>query len=115
MRGRNSVLIFVILFALFFLQQNVTAQTETETRIAQLEKDVGSLKSKVTRLFSNVDDKIGPALVMYFFGIFCALWAQNTGRSAVGWFFAGLFFSIFTVLILLEKNSNDLKKNPVIR
>ena len=47
------------------------------------------------------------ALVLFLFGVFCALWAQNTGRSAWLWFFLGLFGSVITVIVLLYKNSND--------
>ena len=103
-----------VLFVLLFVQQNVTAQTETETRLAQLEKDVKSLKSSVKSLFSSVDDLVKPGFIMYFFGIFCALWAQNTGRNPWAWFFLGLFFSIITVLVLLSINSADLKKRQEI-
>lgn len=44
-------------------------------------------------------------LVFYLFGIFCAYWAQNTGRSAWLWFFVGWFFAPITGLVLLHKNS----------
>ncbi len=43
------------------------------------------------------------------FGAFCALWAQNTGRRPLLWFFLGVFFSVITVLVLLYKNSQDIK------
>lgn len=46
-------------------------------------------------------------LVFYLFAIFCAQWAQNTGRSAWTWFFLGLFFAPITGLFLLSKNSDD--------
>lgn len=44
---------------------------------------------------------------LFLFGAFCALWAQNTGRSAWLWFFLGLLFSVITVIFLLYKNSKD--------
>ncbi len=44
-------------------------------------------------------------LVFYLFGIFCAYWAQETGRSTIVWFFLGLFFAPFAGLALLSKNS----------
>ncbi len=43
------------------------------------------------------------------FAAFCALWAQNTRRSAWLWFFLGLFFSVIAVVVLLYKNSQDLE------
>lgn len=43
-------------------------------------------------------------LVFYLFGIFCAYWAQETGRSALFWFFVGAFFAPFAGPVLLIKN-----------
>jgi hypothetical protein len=58
--------------------------------------------------------KISPgstgSAIIFLFGAFCALWAQNTNRNAWLWFFLGLFFTILTVFVLLYKNSKD--KNP---
>ena len=53
--------------------------------------------------------------VIWLFGAFCALWAQNTGRNPSLWFFLGLLFSVITVLVLFSKNSNDkrLRLQPV--
>ncbi len=48
--------------------------------------------------------------MLFLFGAFCALWAQNTNRNAWLWFFIGLIFSVITVLVLLAKNSGDLKR-----
>jgi hypothetical protein len=50
-------------------------------------------------------------LVFFLVGIFCAHWAQNTGRSAFLWFFLGLFFAPLTGLALLVRNHDDLRLN----
>ena len=50
----------------------------------------------------NVDDLLG--LTLFLFGIFCAYWAQEKGRNAWLWFFAGFFFAPLTGLVLLYKN-----------
>ena len=52
-------------------------------------------------------------MVLFLFAIFCAYWAQTTGRNAWLWFFAGLFFAPITGLVLLYKNAN--KKNAASR
>jgi hypothetical protein len=44
-------------------------------------------------------------LVFYLFGIFCAYWAQTTGRSAWTWFFVGWFLAPIAGLVLLKKNA----------
>ena len=44
-------------------------------------------------------------LILFLFGIFCAYWAQEEGRNAWLWFFAGLIFGPLTGLVLLHLNS----------
>jgi len=42
--------------------------------------------------------------VMFLFGAFCALWAQNTRRSVGLWFLLGFVFTIFAILAILRIN-----------
>ena len=79
--------------------QRACGQTDTQ-RITNLDYRVLNLEHRVSNAASG-----GAAVVL--FGAFCALWAQNTGRSAWLWFFLGLLFSVVTVLVLLYKNSKD--------
>jgi hypothetical protein len=44
-------------------------------------------------------------MVFYLFGIFCAYWAQSTGRNAWLWFFLGWFFAPVTGIVLLYMNN----------
>ena len=98
----------LFLFAMFTLVFSATVAAQTESqRVTLLESRVSALEGKV--------QQVGDAgLVLFLFGAVCALWAQNTGRSAWLWFFLGLFFSIVTVLVLLVKNSEDIdrRNNP---
>ena len=57
----------------------------------------------------NTSEYAGTGLVFYLFAIFCAYWAQTTGRSAWVWFVMGWLFAPFTGLVLLSKNSADRK------
>jgi hypothetical protein len=50
-------------------------------------------------------DYASVALVHFLFAIFCAYWAQTTGRNAWLWFFLGFFFAPITGLVLLRENS----------
>lgn len=43
--------------------------------------------------------------VNILFGIFCAVWAQDTDRRAWLWFFTGLFFGPITGIVLASKNA----------
>jgi hypothetical protein len=53
------------------------------------------------------------AYVNFLFGIFCAYWAQVTGRSAWFWFFMGFLFGPITGIVLASKNADNLKKPRV--
>jgi Na+/melibiose symporter-like transporter len=76
----------------------------------QDEQRITNLESKVLRLENQIRQYGHEGVAFFLFGAFCALWAQNTGRNAWGWFFLGLFFNVITVIVLLYKNSNDLCK-----
>lgn len=53
---------------------------------------------------------VPPAVVFLMFAYFAAYWAQTTGRSAVLWFFLGLFFAPITGLVLLQLNAIELRQ-----
>lgn len=54
------------------------------------------------------------SLVLVLSGAFCALWAQNTKREPIAWFFIGVMFSIIAVLAVLCLNAEDLKRKAVV-
>jgi hypothetical protein len=76
--------------------------------VAQDGLRISNVESRVTRLEGKGKQASAAGAVGFLFGSFCALWAQNTGRSAWLWFFLGLFFSVIAVLVLLSKNSDNL-------
>ncbi|WP_242111906.1 hypothetical protein [Luteimonas aquatica] len=43
--------------------------------------------------------------VAFLCGVFCAYWAQETGRSAWLWFFFGLLLPLIAAISLLSKNA----------
>ena len=65
-----------------------------------------------TQEFENLKNKVDGyapmAMVLFLFGVFCALWAQNTRRNPWIWFFFGLFFNVITVVFVLIKNADDI-------
>lgn len=75
--------------------------------VAQLRTDVQRMDHRLDSMDSKVNANADHGAVLFLFGVFCALWAQNTNRNAWLWFFLGLFFSVVTVLFLLHKNSRD--------
>jgi len=48
------------------------------------------------------------ALVQFLFGIFCAYWAQTTGRNEWLWFFLGFIFAPIAGIVLLIENKKEM-------
>ncbi len=82
--------------------QVASAQDDLDQGLDQITKRIDKLESRIQRGMSSG--------ILFLFGIFCALWAQNTNRNPWLWFFFGWFFHVITVLVLLEKNSDDLRQ-----
>lgn len=100
------VFILMVLISPFIFQSTLhSAESDKaerlESRIAQLEYRVSKSEHKLSKVEEIAKD-LGPLL--FLFGAFCALWAQNSKRNAWVWFFAGLFFHVVAVLVLLYKN-----------
>jgi hypothetical protein len=55
------------------------------------------------------NDIIG--LLVFFFALFCGMWAQKTQRNYWIWFLAGLFFAPITGIVLMIKNGNRYPKD----
>jgi len=54
------------------------------------------------------------AYVNCLFGIFCAYWAQVTGRSGWLWFFMGFLFGPITGIVLASKNAQGVKRSTAV-
>ncbi len=96
---RASLLAFVLLLAL--PPRPLAAQQSVQDRVATLERKVDDLGRRVA----------SAGAVLFLFGAFCALWAQNTNRNPWLWFFFGGFFSVVAVIVLLVKNADDRRRN----
>ena len=93
----------VAILAAVFVPRIAPAQENVESRIKDLEH-------RMAREESSLRDRSDSGALMFLYGVFCALWAQNTGRNAWLWFFMGMLFSVITVVVLLVKNSEDRKR-----
>ncbi len=111
---RCFTLLFVVASLLATVWRPLNAQTPDSTHVNQLENEVETLRSDLEDLKSDLRDKGEKGFVLFLFGGFCALWAQNTRRNPWLWFFLGALFNIITVIVLLNKNSND-KKTATLR
>jgi hypothetical protein len=88
---------------------SISAQEDPQKRIEQLSKRIDQLESKQRPPVTEIHRETGGA-VLFLFGAFCALWAQNTNRNPWLWFFLGLFFHVITVVALLAKNADDRRQ-----
>jgi len=89
----------------------ILAQDQQSDRIDSIETQVESLEGQIRRMASRVDERASQGGLLFLVGVFCALWAQNSGRNAWLWFFLGLFFNFFTLLVLLSKNAGDMTED----
>jgi fatty acid desaturase len=79
---------------------------DTDSRITSLQRRVNELEARVER---SEEAAAAAGIAVFVIACVCALWAQNTRRSAWLWFFLGLFFHVITLVVLLNKNASDLR------
>jgi len=48
--------------------------------------------------------------LMFLFGAFCMIWAQNTARNPLLWFAAGFCFTFVTIVVILRKNAKTHRR-----
>jgi hypothetical protein len=99
----------LVIGLLLSLAQTAVAQEDLQRRLTDLNKRVEELEVKQRAPVTEIHRESGGAL-LFLFGAFCALWAQNTNRSPWAWFFLGIFFHVITVLVLLAKNADDRRQ-----
>ena len=99
---RCLAILVLMLVSMLTLQPSLNAQAQQPA--------VQTLEQRVDTLENDMEDLASGGLLMFLFGCFCALWAQNNGRSSWGWFFLGLFFGPITAVVLLVKNPGRPKK-----
>ncbi|TMI62501.1 MAG: hypothetical protein E6H07_13865 [Bacteroidetes bacterium] len=94
-------------------QVNPEEFNELKRKVVSLESDNSSLKIQLDNFNNNfkTNDYAPMGLVLFLFGCFCALWAQNRGNNPWVWFFLGLFFSVITVVFVLIQNAKDINEN----
>lgn len=97
------------------IEESTNNDYAQQQRISDLENRVNALDARISNIQSQVNDDNNRAsygLVSFLFGAFCALWAQNTRRNALGWFIGGALLNVIAVLILLWHNRNDQSQPP---
>lgn len=59
---------------------------------------------RATDVENRTRKMVNAVLLMFLFGAFCVIWAQNTGRNVYLWFLAGFVFTVFAILAILWLN-----------
>jgi hypothetical protein len=126
-RARFGWKLGMMIVVLALAAVRVAAQQAEETRLDSLGRRVRAVQRHVDHVDSQVDslndqfgefrkssasDSSNGMLFPFLIGVFCALWAQNTGRNPWLWFFLGVFFDWITLLVLLAKNAGDRASLP---
>ena len=89
---------------LLILNVGLSSSAQTlEERVEELERGAGRWRAAIDDIRDN------GIILLFLSGIFCALWAQNTGRNAWLWFFLGVIFNFATLIVLLYKNSKRIR------
>jgi hypothetical protein len=98
----------VMLVAVFMLSlvQSAAGEEDIQKQIDQFGRRVDKLERNQGQRVTEIHRETG-GVVLFLFGAFCALWAQNTNRNPWLWFFLGVFFNVITVLALLAQNADD--------
>ena len=117
--GRSVILLTLIVVVVSGPVSVAIGQTpgDLEDRVSRLESEVQDpdLERRVSALEGRVQDAAETGMVLFLFGAFCALWAQNRGRSGLAWFVAGAFFNVITVLVLLAINGREVREERLRR
>ncbi|MGA2543557.1 MAG: hypothetical protein ABSG78_18565 [Verrucomicrobiota bacterium] len=101
MRFIHAFLFILVLASSLILPVSAAAQTN-DARLADIEARL----SRVEHRGVQTDQSAG-GVAIFLCGTFCALWAQQTRRSAWLWFFLGMIGSVITLIVLLAKNAGD--------
>ena len=112
-----------IIVILFFITCACHAASDESDRISKLndrielleqkQRDLEHLESRnemrtESRMDRLEDDIEQGAFILFVCATLSSLWAMYTRRSSVLWFFLGLVFAPFALIVILWKSSNDL-------
>ena len=83
-----------------------------DDRIQKIEQRLNALEQRVTPADNSLDfikTYLPAVFPIVGIGLFCGLWARNSGRDFWLWFTAGLVFSIFALIAVLDAHEKDQK------
>jgi hypothetical protein len=109
MHKRTLIEIVLVTGILMVQARLVLAQDE---RLQKIEKRLNALEDRVesaNKWFDLIDSYIPVVFPILGIGLFCGFWARNSGRDFWLWFVAGLVFTIFTLIAVMDAHEKDKK------
>jgi hypothetical protein len=106
--------LFCVATSVWMLMSALSPSRSQEVPLPATAREVSELRMQIARMeerlrkaeLKSFDDKNVGIVLVAAAGL-CALWAQNTGRSAWLWFFFGLILNPIAVIAMLYKNARD--------
>lgn len=96
-------------------QDKINEKEDLKIQLQSQNLEIEQLNQKLDNQASAIQQKLGTYassfMVLFLFGAFCALWAQNTNRNPLLWFFAGVIFNLLAVLLVLSNNYRDIRQS----
>lgn len=111
MSMHKRTMVGIVLVSVVFMGQARLVVAEDE-RLQKIEQRLTALEEREA---SNINPfGFFEAYIPVFFsilgiGLFCGLWARNSGRDFSLWFVAGLVFTVFTLIAVLDAHEKDKK------
>ena len=100
----------IVLVSVVFMAQARPGVAQDE-RLQKIEQRLNAVEERV----ANANNSIGfikaipAALAVLGLGLFCGLWARNSGRDFWLWFVAGVVFSLFALIAVGSAHDEDQK------
>ena len=107
---KRAMIGIVLVSGIFMVQARlVLAQDDALQKIEQRLNVVEDRLASANKLFDSIDAFIPIVFTILGIGLFCGLWARNSGRDFWLWFTAGLVFTVFTLIAVLDAYEKDKK------
>jgi hypothetical protein len=100
----------IVLVSVVFMAQARPGVAQDE-RLQKIEQRLNAVEERVANANSSIGfiKAIPAALAVLGLGLFCGLWARNSGRDFWLWFVAGLVFNVFALIAVLDAHERDKK------
>jgi hypothetical protein len=101
----------IVLLSVVFMAQARPGMAQDE-RLQKIEQRLNALEERVANANGSSDfikAYVPAAFGVLGVGLFCGLWARNSGRDFWLWFVAGLVFTVFALIAVLDAHERDKK------